>query len=297
MVKVFYYVAAMLLLAATSCSSDSENSVVTPQTSVPVTVRVDGFTQSLEDFSGSSRRAAVPVTSYDNVKAITLAFYDANGVEQCKMEQLRDDNTTYTTFGEFSCSLPIGSYTLVAIARGLQPNDVFSLNSPSEAVYGGLTRETFAGTQAVVISSTSAQNQNISLNRVCARLIIETSDVRPAGIAKIRTTYGQGSKTFSPTTGFATDNNGFVIVNTPNAAVGSTITFGSYAFLTGNTQTMDITIETLDANDEVVFSQVVHDVPFKRNRVTRLQGALFSTSVASAIQVETAWENEEVVNF
>ena len=60
---------------------------------------------------------------------------------------------------------------------------------------------------------------------------------------------------------------------------------------------MDITIETLDANDEVVFSQVVHDVPFKRNRVTRLHGALFSASVASAIQVETAWENEEVVNF
>ena len=297
MVKVFYYVAAMLLLAATSCSSDSENSVVTPQTSVPVTVRVDGFTQSLEDFSGSSHRAAQSVESYSNVKAITLAFYDANGVEQCKMEQLRDDHTTYTSFGEFSCSLPIGSYTLVAIARGLLPNDVFTLNSAVEAVYGGLTRETFAGTKAVVINSTSAQNQNISLNRVCAKLTIETSDVRPAGIAKVRTTYGQGSKTFSPTTGFATDNNGFVIVNTPSTAAGNIITIGSYVFLTGNTQTMDITIETLDANDEVVFSQVVHDVPFKRNRVTRLHGALFSASVASAIQVETAWENEEVVNF
>ena len=296
MVKVFYYVAAMLLLAATSCSSDSENSVVTPQTSVPVTVRVDGFTQSLEDFSGSSHRAAQSVESYSNVKAITLAFYDANGVEQCKMEQLRDDHTTYTSFGEFSCSLPIGSYTLVAIARGLQPNDVFNLNSAVEAVYGGLTRETFAGTKAVVINSTSAQNQNISLNRVCAKLTIATNDVRPTSIAKIRTTYGQGSKTFSPTTGFATDNNGFVIINTPSI-VGEPIAISSYVFLTENTQTMDITIETLDANDQVVFSTVVHDVPFKRNRVTKLQGSLFSSSVASAIQVETAWENEEVVNF
>ena len=296
MVKVFYYVAAMLLLAATSCSSDSENSVVTPQTSVPVTVRVDGFTQSLEDFSGSSHRAAQSVESYSSVKAITLAFYDANGVEQCKMEQLRDDHTTYTSFGEFSCSLPIGSYTLVAIARGLLPNDVFTLNSAVEAVYGGLTRETFAGTKAVVINSTSAQNQNISLNRVCAKLTIATNDVRPTSIAKIRTTYGQGSKTFSPTTGFATDNNGFVIINTPSI-VGEPIAISSYVFLTENTQTMDITIETLDANDQVVFSTVVHDVPFKRNRVTKLQGSLFSSSVASAIQVETAWENEEVVNF
>ena len=296
MVKVFYYVAAMLLLAATSCSSDSENSVVTPQTSVPVTVRVDGFTQSLEDFSGSSHRAAQSVESYSNVKAITLAFYDANGVEQCKMEQLRDDHTTYTSFGEFSCSLPIGSYTLVAIARGLLPNDVFTLNSAVEAVYGGLTRETFAGTKAVVINSTSAQNQNISLNRVCAKLTIATNDVRPTSIVKIRTTYGQGSKTFSPTTGFATDNNGFVIINTPSI-VGEPIAISSYVFLTENTQTMDITIETLDANDQVVFSTVVHDVPFKRNRVTKLQGSLFSSSVASAIQVETAWENEEVVNF
>lgn len=296
MLKKLHYVAAMLLLAATSCSNERENSVVTPQTSVPVTVRVDGFTQSLEDFSGSSHRAAQSVESYSNVKAITLAFYDANGVEQCKMEQVREDNTTYTTFGEFSCSLPIGSYTLVAIARGLLPNDVFSLNSPVEAVYGGLTRETFAGTKAVVISSTSVQNQNISLNRVCAKLSIATNDVRPTSIAKIRTTYGQGSKTFSPTTGFATDNNGFVIINTPSK-VGEPITIGSYVFLTENTQTMDITIETLDANDQVVFSTVVHDVPFKRNRVTKLQGSLFSSSVASAIQVETAWENEEVVNF
>lgn len=296
MLKKLHYVAAMLLLAATSCSNESEKSVVTPQTSVPVTVQVDGFTQSLEDFSGSSHRAAQSVESYDNVKAITLAFYDANGVEQCKMEQLRDDHTTYTTFGGFSCSLPIGSYTLVAIARGLQPNDVFSLNSPVEAVYGGLTRETFAGTKAVVISSTSVQNQNISLNRVCAKLSIATNDVRPTSIAKIRTTYGHGSKTFSPTTGFATDNNGFVITNTPSK-VGEPITIGSYVFLTENTQTMDITIETLDANDQVVFSTVVHDVPFKRNRVTKLQGSLFSSSVASAIQVETAWENEEVVNF
>ena len=296
MVKVFYYVAAMLLLAATSCSSDSENSVVTPQTSVPVTVRVDGFTQSLEDFSGSSHRAAQSVESYSNVKAITLAFYDANGVEQCKMEQLRDDHTTYTSFGEFSCSLPIGSYTLVAIARGLLPNDVFTLNSAVEAVYGGLTRETFAGTKAVVINSTSAQNQNISLNRVCAKLTIATNDVRPTSIAKIRTTYGQGSKTFSPTTGFATDNNGFVIINTPSI-VGEPIAISSYVFLTENTQTMDITIETLDANDQVVFSTVVHDVPFKRNRVTKLQGSLFSSSVASAIQVETAWEQDEVIPF
>jgi hypothetical protein len=257
---------------------------------------VDGFTQSLEDFSGSSHRAAQSVESYSNVKAITLAFYDANGVEQCKMEQLRDDHTTYTSFGEFSCSLPIGSYTLVAIARGLQPNDVFTLNSAVEAVYGGLTRETFAGTKAVVINSTSAQNQNISLNRVCAKLTIATNDVRPTSIAKIRTTYGQGSKTFSPTTGFATDNNGFVIINTPSI-VGEPIAISSYVFLTENTQTMDITIETLDANDQVVLSTVVHDVPFKRNRVTKLQGSLFSSSVASAIQVETAWENEEVVNF
>ena len=292
-----YSVVAMLLLAATSCSNDFENSVVTPQASAPVTVRVDGFTQSLEDFSGGSHRAASSVASYANVKAITLAFYDVNGVEQCKMEQLRDDNTTYTTFGEFSCNLPIGSYTLVAIARGLMSNDVFTLNSPVEAVYGSLTRETFAGTKAVVVSSTSPQNQNILLNRICAKLQIEATDVLPANVVRLRTTYEQGSKTFSPTTGFATDNNGFSIINSPGVAAGNKVTIANYAFLTDNTQTMDITLETLDADDNVVFSQVVHDVPFKRNRVTKLRGALFSASVAPAIQLETSWEDEEVVNF
>ena len=49
----------------------------------------------------------------------------------------------------------------------------------------------------------------------------------------------------------------------------------------------------LDAYDEdgnVLFSKTVEDVPFQRNRVTKLTGAMYTnSSVAGTFQLETAW--------
>lgn len=107
--------AAMALMAA-SCTSESfEQSVEqqAEQTAAPVTVRVDGFAVSQEEFSGTTRATAVG--SYAGVSFLTLAFYASNVTEVYKVTQNRDDNTTFTTFGEFSTSLPLGSYTMVVL--------------------------------------------------------------------------------------------------------------------------------------------------------------------------------------
>ena len=53
--------------------------------------------------------------------------------------------------------------------------------------------------------------------------------------------------------------------------------------------TEEQTIEVLDADDEVLYTKVVEDVPFKRNRMTKLTGALFNTTATTAFQLETTW--------
>ena len=76
---------------------------------------------------------------------------------------------------------------------------------------------------------------------------------------------------------------------------------GGYLFLADDEETLDVTIETLDAADgNVLFSKTITDVPVKRNRQTILTGATFSgTGVsASGFQVNTTWLTaEDPINF
>ena len=300
--KKYFFIAAAMLLAATSCTNESVETEVknnAEQVTAPVTVRVNDFSITTEDMpsGGGVTRAAQNVTNYNAVKAIDLAFYSGE-TEVYKHTQLRTDNTTYTTFGNFSCNLPVGTYTMVAIARGNFTGDEFTLTSPTAAGYTSeRVRETFCATQSVTVTLTGA-NVSVTLNRVMAKLQVLSTDNRPAGVSKIRTTYAAGGKSFNPTTGLATVNNGFSLTNTPSAAVGSAIRVESFLFLATDEQTMNITLEVLDTDENVLFTRVVPNVPMKRNRCTILRGALFAVEPSAAsFQVETAWQTDHTVNF
>ena len=72
----------------------------------------------------------------------------------------------------------------------------------------------------------------------------------------------------------------------------------SYLFLTTDEQNVDLTIETLDSNGAVLFSKTVNNVPFKRNRVTILTGAMYTNdAVSGTFKLETAWLTKEDVAF
>ena len=295
--------AAIMLLAATSCTNECvETEVANQKATAPVTVRVNDFSITTEEMpsGGGTTRSAVNPASYDGVGAIDLAFY-SGGTEVFKTTQIKSDGTTYSTFGEFSCNLPIGNYTMVVVGRGYFPNDdVFTLTSPTAAGYTSeRARETFVKTQAVNITSADPVNLSATLNRIIAKLEIISTDTRIDGVSKIRTTYSAGGKSFNPTTGLATSNTGFNLTNTPSAAVGATIDVGSFVFLTTDEQKMNITIDVLDANEDVMFTKFVANVPLKRNRQTVLSGPLFTSTAitSSAFQVETDWLPDNTVNF
>ena len=299
MKKIFLW--ASLCLFAVSCSNEtieSDNGVTNAEKVLaPVTVRVNGFSVTQEEMaSGGTTRAAQTAASYTDVGAIDLAFY-SGGTEVYKHTQLRGDNTTYTTFGEFSCNLPIGTYTMVAIARGYFDGDVFTMTSPTAAGYTSeRPRETFCASQSVTVTAAGA-DASVTMNRIITQLNIISTDQISSGVAKIRTTYGGGSKSFDPTTGLATDDNGFSLTNNPAVQDGH-LGICNFAFLATDEETMTITIEALDADNHVLFTKSVPGVPLKRNRQTTLTGAIFTASASSAaFQVETAWIEGNTVNF
>ena len=287
--KKIHLMAGIILLAATACSNESEQDVVNPGSQVPVTVHVDDFSMSVEDFPGAVTRAPQSVDSYEGVKAITLAFYDAGGSQVSKSTQLRADNTTFTTFGQFELSLRMGSYTMVVLGYGSA--DAMTLTNMSNATFDSdRVRETFIYTQAVNVTSTAALDLNATLSRVVAKLEVRSSDNRTANAAKLRTTFAAGGDGVNPLTGLSTTNTGFSNTVELSTAVGAEAGSANYLFLNTDQQSMTVNIDVLDADDNSVSHKVVNNVPLQRNKVTRLSGHLFTADdVTAAFQIETAW--------
>lgn len=300
MKTIKYILSAVVLLLVFSCSQESAEPIV--EGYAPVRVHVSDFTISVNEFPDTRTRATDPEdpATYDSVKTITLAIYDSENNEVYTSTQVKSDATTFTTFGEFSFNLPVGNYTLVAIGRDVGTDDAFTLASPTEAGYTSeRVRQTFCATQSISISSPSELlDLSVTLNRIVTMLIIHSTDTRPTGANKVRTTYTEGCKSFNPTTGLAINDNGFSLINNISQNVGTKAGIGNFSFLYTDEQTMDITLEVLDANDQVLVTKVIPDVPLKRNRQTILRGPLFTPSVSSAaFTLETTWITGNIVDF
>jgi hypothetical protein len=266
----------------------------------PVRVQVNDFTMSVDDIPNAQTRAAVNPGSYKEIQLMTLAFYASDGTKMFEDTQLKTGDSHYTTFGTFSCNLPIGTYTMLVIARDSVGGDEFALTSPTAAAYTSeKVRETFCKTQSVSVTSSAALDLSVTLDRIVPQLIVYSTDARPTGVDKIRTTYGAGGKGFNPTTGLAVGNTGYSLVNTINkTAVGETIGVKNFVFLSTDEQTMTITLEALDAEDNVLMTKVIPDVPLKRNRRTTLRGPVFTPSASTAsFLLETSWLEGNTVTF
>lgn len=192
----------------------------------------------------------------------------------------------------------MGSYTMVVVAYKTQDDSPFVLTGPTAAAFTGAHAfETFATTQAVNITSTSDVNLSATLSRIVAKLQVLSTDGKTANAASIRMTMSAGGKGFNPATGLATSNTGFANTVSISAETGSTSNSISYLFLATDEQTMDVAIDVLDSDGNSISHREVSDVPFKRNRLTKLTGSLYSTDAGSAFQLSTAWLSDTTITF
>lgn len=299
--RKFSFFAGMILLAA-SCSNDRVESVDNAQVEkvvAPVTVSVSGFSITQEGFSGT-RNAMVDTCK--KVKALTVAFYKVDdGSEVYKNTQFRDNLPEGETFGAFSTTLSAGNYTMVVLGYGQgQPNQAITMTSATAATYGeGTVYDTFAATQEVTITNSDAKNLTATLQRIVTALAVQSTDLKPEGVTHMRLTYYGGGKSFNPTTGLATSNDGFVsLAGLPTA--GNTTYTGNYFFLASDEQTINVKIETLDGADgNVLYSKVLENVPLKRNRQTTLRGAIYTNArvSGSSFEISESWLDAHVMSF
>ena len=291
MKKISIIALAFIATAAlfTSCNKDRITGVAN------VRIHVNDFTISQDNITKSTS-----VADYSGVKAITLAFFKNDGTAQYQVTQLRSDASTYTTFGDFDCTLPMGSYTMVVLGYGLSNGEPpITLTSPTLATFGdNPARETFVATQAVNITNANdAVDISATLSRVISKLKIATTDVRTENAQSVRVTFSAGGKAFNPSTGLATTNTGFTNTVTIASPVGNTAGIISYLFIATDEQNVDVTIDVLDENNVSLSHREVSNVPLKRNRMTILTGSLFSASGSGSFQVNSDWLDDYNMNF
>lgn len=296
--KIQSIMLAGLLLLAQSCGHNAEVENNPGEAKAPVRVHVSDFAFTSEPFPDAQTRADVDPNNYKGIQAIDIAIFAADK-QVYAATQLKDVTTTYTTFGEFECSLPMGTYTMVAVARNKGEGDVFTITSPTQAAYtSDRARETFCCTQNITVSSTEPVDISPVMSRVMARFQLVSTDQMPSSAATIRTTYGAGSKSFNPTTGLATDDDGFTVTNTAHANTAGVLDVFSIVFLAANEATMPVTVEALDANQMVLISKTLPAVHFKRNQITKATGAMFTPGSSSfTFLLDTDWLPQENITF
>ena len=285
MKKLYLVLAALLLVAGCKKKND---------TLVPVRIFVNDFTITQDTLPSKDG-----IPEYNGVKAVTLAFYKADGSEQYKVTQFRADASTYTTFGDFSLSLPMGSYTMVVLGYGLNDGEpAITLTSPTEATFGTYpARETFVATQAVNITNTNAVQISATLSRVVSKLKVHSTDERTENAVNVRIAFSAGGKTFNPTTGLATTNTGFSNTQALLGDPGQNTNSSTYLFLATDEQTVTVTIDVLDALEASISHKVVENVPLQRNRQTTLTGSLYDANATTDFEINTTWLSELEVPF
>ena len=292
MFKKIYFLVALGLVAA-SCNVKEERGLC----SAPVSVHVNDFRVTIDHFSDT--KATQNVADYTDLKVLTLAFYNGNE-EVFRQSQTNGALAESETFGRFSLALPLGTYTMVVIGHGLKDGEsAVTLTGLHSATFGeNPARETFVATETVTINSTAAVNISATLDRIVSKLQVASSDVRKNPAHSVRMTFAAGGKSFNPTTGLATDNSGFSNTVNISTAVGAASLSNSYLFLASDEDTIDVTIETLDEDGNMLFSKTVANVPFKRNRITKLTGAMYTNdAISGSFQLETAWLQDQEVSF
>lgn len=97
---------------------------------------------------------------------------------------------------------------MVVLGYVLYDDDELTLTSPTQAEYtAGCPRETFATTQVVNVTNTTAKELTATLDRIVTCLQVISTDGRTANVNKVRMTFSAGGKRFSPTSGLATEQN------------------------------------------------------------------------------------------
>ena len=237
-------------------------------------------------------------------KAVTRGYLSADGKDMTDLwvldymggqlvQQLHQSDNTAEDFGRPSMTLAYGSHHVYFVAsRGTSP----VLNTDAGTITWSSVRDTFWNDYEVTVVSTSNGNRAVTLDRVVTKLNLAFTDAISADAATINFTpetwyYGLNYKTGEPTAATASQTN---TMQVPDGYAGRTDVSVSYFSISPSTEwATDVTVNSKDADGNIIGQGVMTSVPLKRNRVTEYSGPLFTAGGEMSLTLNVTWDTSE----
>lgn len=243
------------------------------------------------DFSTEWKSATRGYLSADGKDMTDLWVFDY--VDGALVQQLRQSDNTAEDFGKPSMTLAYGSHHVYFVAsRGTSP----VLNTEDGTITWTSVRDTFWKDYEVTVVGTSNGNRAVTLDRVVTKLSLAFTDAVSASAATINFTpatwyYGLNYKTGEPTSATTSQTNTMTL---PDGYAGRTDVSVSYFSISPSTDwNTDVTVNSKDADGNVIGQGIMTAVPLKRNRVTEYSGPLFTAGGEIALTLNGTWETSE----
>lgn len=210
------------------------------------------------------------------------------------MKSTTHQSSSDATFGSPSLDLEYGSHTLYFVAsRGADPS------VSGQVITWSSVRDTFWASLSLDVEPMTATSQSVALSRVVARLRIAVTDAVPTGAAKLNVTPSQWYLGLDYTTGEPSlPSSPSLGVSIPSSYIGTTSLNAS--FYTVSTAAMwqtDVAVAITSANDAVLGSVLLPDVPFQRNHVTNYQGSVMSSGRSVTVNSDDEWVEDDTVTW
>jgi hypothetical protein len=243
-----------------------------------------------------STRGTAAIGDYFSRLAIQLFDEDGNKVWDKVKTQDRDDDN----YGTLSCSLQEGTYTVVAVGHSspVTPSIKSTEMVQFTAKDGVKNSDTFCYCGSVTIDEDHTAH-DLRMNRVCAMLRFDFTDAQmPAALAGIKCDYSGGSANFNPSTMQGCTKSNQSELRGKSGA----FCFFTFPYMATECK-LKVTLYALDADQNILTTKVITDVPVTRNRISTYRGTLFTDEPGEIIQtafgisVNGDWAGEDQYNF
>jgi len=266
------------LLLFSSCQSEQESE----SGQCTVTFSVTNYRQvCFDDLSSSGATRAVPSDHPATLAHLLVAVFNAETGVQAIPSQKHDYDdykNEPSAYPQFSLTLPYGRYRVLVLGfNGSRECVIASINHISwDSDY---VPNTFLYCEEFTLDKSTNLNQKITLKHAVAAFRIETEDVIPAELKKMRFSSSLGGTVLDATTGFTPQNTGRTSdIIVPADSVGKPGMFTSYIFLCDEQTVGNYTVQALGKNDNVLYEKRFNEVPLRINNLTIWQGKFFEES-------------------
>ena len=278
MKRKFVFFCAAMAAVCVGCSSENEERNVSEPTEVTLMFSpytMEAMTRAATSIASVVTRLDVWVTEGGNTTAVHQSSADAD-------------------FGTVSLTLDkTKTYTLVAI--GHKSTGAATLTDGIIAFPDD--RVTHSMIYTTTFTPATTTSLNCIMQRIVAAFRMETTDAVPSACKKLRFTTSGVFDRWNVTTGATHGLDRTTDVSITSTAQDGTVAVTIYNIVTDAQTLHTVTVETLDANDDVIQQRVFADVPMRNGYRTTYRGTFFTDTPMTMTFAVDDWNDYDVVNF